>query len=202
MVLFDLPERITFNLPEADVLYYAHFLSVAEANDYFLLLKQELQWQQKHIKLFGKQVLEPRLTAFYGDEHRTYTYSQTLHVPLPWPPVLWSLKQKLEAALQTNFNVVLANYYRNGQDSMGLHADDEPELGSEPCIASLSLGQSRFFRLVHKRKKYSPLKISLEHGSLLVMRGHTQTNWLHELPKSTKNVGERINLTFRHLQTP
>lgn len=140
---------------------------------------------------------EPRLSAWYGDA--AYTYSGKTRQPHAWMPILDALRQRIEIACQARFNSVLLNLYRNGQDSMGLHSDDEPELGPEPLIASLSLGAERRFVLRHKTLTDQRHTLTLAHGSLLLMAGRTQHAWKHGLPKAKSVAEPRINLTFRWL---
>ena len=165
-------------------------------DEVFRRLRDETPWRQDSIVLFGKQHLQPRLTAWYGDA--SYTYSGLRLDPLPWTPLLAELRAAVEAACGCRFNSVLLNYYRNERDSMGMHSDDEPELGPDPVIASLSFGATRPFVLRHKRNKQTH-KIDLQDGSLLLMSNGLQSNWLHGIHKSTRPLGERINLTFRYI---
>jgi len=156
----------------------------------------ETPWRQDSIVLFGKRHLQPRLTAWYGDA--SYTYSGLRLDPLPWTALLAEIRAAVEQACGLRFNSVLLNYYRDGRDSMGMHSDDEPELGPEPAIASLSYGATRGFVLRHKRNKRT-LKLDLHDGSLLLMSGTLQSNWLHGINKSARTIGERLNLTFRYV---
>jgi alkylated DNA repair dioxygenase AlkB len=190
---------IKIPIQDAEVRYASHFFSKVASDNYLKLLKGDIAWQQESIKLFGKQLPMPRLTAWYGDE--SYTYSGLHNKPQPWLPVLLELKNSVEEVSGSKFNSVLLNLYRNGQDSMGWHADNEPELGNEPVIASLSFGGERKIRFKHKKKKdYKPISLDLSHGSLLLMQGATQHNWLHQIPKTAKEVEPRINLTFRYVK--
>ena len=174
------------------------FTHVVEA-DYTELL-QELDWKHKKIHLFGHWVLQPRLSAWYGDAGTEYQYSGLLNVPKAWTPSLLKIKQVIEKKTKQSFNSVLANYYRDGQDSMAWHQDNEPELGPEPIIASLSLGETRRFQFRHKTdKSLKTLSFDLVHGSLLLMSGQTQNFWQHQVPKTKRKVGGRINLTFRKI---
>ena len=142
----------------------------------------------------------PRLNAWYGDPGCRYGYSGTRFEPLPWTETLTDIKERLTATLGVAFNSMLANRYRDGRDSVAWHSDDEPELGRNPVIASVSLGATRRFTLKHKsRRDIRPLAVDLTHGSLLVMSGPTQHQWLHQIAKTTRIVGERINLTFRYI---
>lgn len=185
-------------LPAADVLLDPHFLAPAEAAALLAELTDAVAWQQQPIKLFGKEVMQPRLTAWYGDPAAVYTYSGLRLAPLPWLPTLQQLRERLERATGARFNSVLLNLYRSGQDSMGYHADDEPELGPAPVIASLTLGATRTFRFRPRPGIAArALSLPLTTGSLLLMRGLTQQNWRHALPKTARPVGPRLNLTFR-----
>jgi alkylated DNA repair dioxygenase AlkB len=186
----------SLNLPDAEVYFDPHFFSAGESDLYLRRLMEEVNWKQESIKLFGKHMPMPRLTAWYGD--KGYTYSGLLNEPQPWLPVLKELKEKVEQASGKVYNSVLLNLYRTGQDSMGWHSDDEAALGKEPSIASLSFGAERRFSFKPKaRKDIKPQSIPLTHGSLLLMQGSTQHHWLHHVPKTVKVVEPRINLTFR-----
>ena len=156
----------------------------------------ETDWRQETVTVFGKRHLQPRLTAWYGD--RRYAYSGLVLDPQPWTPLLSQVKAAVEAASGHRFNSVLLNYYRDGRDSMGMHSDDEPELGPNPVIASLSLGEERPLTLRHKRTGETR-KFVLPSGSLLVMSGATQHHWLHGINKSACKMGPRLNLTFRNI---
>ena len=162
-------------------------------------LISEIDWKQYQIKIFGKTLDQPRLTSYYGEDHPYYAYSNIKLQPIPFTPILLSIKNKIEALTLEKFNGVLLNYYRNGDDSMGWHADDEKELGTNPVIASLSFGASRNFQLQHSLdKSISKATIVLNDASLLIMKGVTQHFWKHQIPKQ-KNKGPRINLTFRKI---
>lgn len=191
-------ESVDLGLPEASVHYYPSWLSGAEATDFQRALETELPWAQDTIKLFGKAVKIPRLQSWHGDPACAYTYSGLTMTPKPWTASLTQLKLRCEATLNHSFNSVLANWYRHGQDSMSLHADDEPELGPNPTIASVTLGEPRPFVFKHKEtgKRYTQV---LEHGSLLVMAGATQSHYVHGIAKTQKPIDGRINLTFRFL---
>jgi len=139
----------------------------------------------------------PRLIAWYGEPEAVYTYSGVRHVPMPFTPELAVIRARIEELSGAPFNSALANLYRDGRDGMGWHADNEAELGRNPVIASVSLGATRRFTLRHRRRKGLTEALDLEPGSLLVMEGETQHHWLHALPKTTRPVGERINLTYR-----
>jgi len=193
-------DKIHLDLPESDITYYPEFLASEVATQYFKLFKETIQWQQDDIKVFGKVYAQPRLTAFYGNGAKSYSYSNIIMQPRPFTTELLEIKQKIEAIGCVSFNACLLNRYRNGKDSNGWHADDEEELGQNPIIASISLGQERPFHLRYKRNTMIKHKIILGHGSLLLMKGSTQHHWQHQIPKTTKPIVERINLTFRLLQ--
>ena len=185
-------------LPDGDVILYEAFFTPAESERFFTQLLATTQWEQSHLKIYGKEIAEPRLTAWYGDAGKSYTYSGITRRPLPWTPALSQIKERVESVAQTSFNSVLLNLYRDGRDSIGWHQDKEPELGQNPVIASVSFGATRCFRLRHKRRKDLPLvELDLTNGSLLIMCGPTQHFWQHQIPKTAKPVGQRINLTFR-----
>jgi alkylated DNA repair dioxygenase AlkB len=157
-------------------------------------------WRQDKILVWGKLVPQPRLVAWYGDRERNYTYSGITLTPLLWTDLLLEIKRRVESVAGSPFNSVLLNYYRDHRDSMGLHSDDEPELGSKPVIASLSLGEERTFVLKHKVDKFvKPIRLKLKSGSLLVMKGETQRFWKHGISKGTRPCGGRVNLTFRRI---
>lgn len=171
-------------------------LPQADADAAFADLLETLDWRQEEATLFGRKIQVPRLTAWYG-EHG-YSYSGIHHRPAALTPGLSSLKSTIESLVGTRFNVVLINLYRDGRDSMGWHSDDEAVLGPEPEIASLSLGARRRFHLKH-RTLGKRIGLDLDHGSCLVMRGRCQACWQHQVPKTKKQVGPRINLTFRRI---
>lgn len=190
-------EKLHFDLPDADIDYYPNFFDKNRADDFFLKLQKEIPWQQDDITVFGKTYPQPRLTALFGNEGKPYAYSNIVMNPHPWNPLLMFIKNKIEEICLENFTTVLLNYYRDGKDSNGWHADNEKELGRNPVIASISFGAERFFHLQHNTLKGQKLKINLEHGSLLLMKGSTQHFWKHQIPKTSKIIGPRINLTFR-----
>ncbi|MDD5460267.1 MAG: alpha-ketoglutarate-dependent dioxygenase AlkB [Methylococcales bacterium] len=174
------------------------FYQQPESDWLFAKLQSTLAWQEEDILIYGKRCKVPRLMCWYGDPDACYRYSGVDHQPLPWTDELLVIKEKVQNDCHSSFNSVLANLYRNGRDSMGYHADDEEELGQNPVIASLSLGDERLFKLHHKKRKQT-LDINLGHGDLLVMTGTLQHHWVHSLPKTTKLKGPRINLTFRKI---
>ncbi len=194
------PERIVLPLKDSEITYFPAFLDAHEANEYFKKLKTTVSWQQDDIKVYGKTYPQPRLTALYGNNGKPYSYSNIIMQPHFFSEELLAIKQKIEEITQIKFTSCLLNLYRDGKDSNGWHADDEKELGINPAIASLSLGQERFFHFRHKKDKNIKHKILLNHGSLLLMQGETQHCWQHQIPKTSKVIGERINLTFRILK--
>ncbi len=187
------------NLPEATLKFCPDWIPKELGLNWLNLLKSECEWRQDKIILFGKPFLQPRLVAWYGEPEAVIRYSGIEMRPLPWFAQLQSIREMVEQACQTQFNGVLINWYRTGTDSMGWHADDEKELGDEPTIASLSLGATRKFQLKHKTDKSQKAELQLTHGSLLIMAGKTQANYKHQIPKTTKPIEERINLTFRKI---
>lgn len=180
--------------------YQPQYLPRTRASELLHLFWQELSWQQWRIVLFGRRVLQPRLTAWASDPCVIYKYSGLSLAPSPWHPELQLLRDELEAELKTGFNSVLVNAYRTGQDSMGWHADNEPELGRRPVIASISLGAQRRF-LIRRGGNGPSKRVELDHGSLLLMQHDSQHVWQHSVPKTKKPVGLRINLTFRMVRT-
>ncbi len=185
--------------PDADLVLH---LAIGLPDNQALLqeLIDDTPWQQQEITLFGKTWPQPRLVAWYGDPGASYTYSGLVQEPLPWTDTLNELRKQVEKAANHRFNSVLLNYYRDGSDSMGMHADDEPELGPEPVIASLSLGETRRLRFRHRsRREIKPFSLQLPPASLLIMAGTTQQNWKHGINKTRRPCGPRVNLTFRRI---
>jgi alkylated DNA repair dioxygenase AlkB len=189
------PRREAFDLPDAEIWLERAFLPPAEARAAMAELAEALPWRQEEIRLYGKVHPVPRLSCWLGEEGATYAYSGILHHPVPWGPVA-PLLRRIEQATGARFNSALANLYRSGADTVGWHADDEPELGPRPRIASLSLGAPRRFVLRHRETRQK-VEIELPPGSLLWMGGETQRWWEHTLPRTRRAVGARINLTFR-----
>jgi alkylated DNA repair dioxygenase AlkB len=185
------------NLPGADVWFCPALFDAVAADRLLLELLATTAWRQETITLYGKQIDVPRLTAWYGDEGTSYVYSGIKNVPLPWTAALLEVKRAVEPPAGVVFNSVLLNRYRTGKDSVSWHADDEAEFGDQPVIASVSFGGTRTFQFKHKKRKELTASVELTHGSLLIMRGGTQANWLHQIPKTPKQVEERLNLTFR-----
>jgi alkylated DNA repair dioxygenase AlkB len=194
------PEPIVLNLPDAEIIYYPHFFDKKEADAIFDELTNEIPWQQDDIKVFGKIHPQPRLTALFGNEGKPYSYSNIKMQPHPWNLLLQKIKLHIESVTDANFTTVLLNQYRDGKDSNGWHADNEKELGTNPVIASLSFGAERTFQFKHNTDKSLKKSIVLEHGSLLLMKGTTQHFWKHQIPKTSKPIGSRINLTFRYIK--
>jgi len=190
-------KQLKLQLPDSDITYFSNFLDFENASAYFELLKSSVAWRQDEIRVYGKLYPQPRLTALYGNNNRSYSYSGITMQPLPFSETILDLKTKISSLTPVEFTSCLLNLYRDGKDSNGWHSDDEKELGKNPVIASVSLGQERYFHLKHKKIKDLKYKILLEHGSLLLMSGPTQHYWLHQIAKTTKSIGERINLTFR-----
>ena len=188
-------EEIT--LPDTNLEYYPNFLNIESADWYLETLSNSLQWEQYSIKLFGKKIPQPRLTALYALNTQFYSYSGLKLKPLAFTKELKIIHSEIAKLTGTTFTHCLANLYRDGNDSMGWHADDEKELGKNPIIASLSLGAVRNFQLKHKTNSDLKHTVPLAHGSLLIMKGSTQEFWKHQLPKTKKHIEPRINLTFR-----
>ncbi len=169
----------------------------AAADAAFVALRTKVMWHQDHLKMFGKLIPVPRLEAWVADEGLDYTYSGIHHDPDPWIDELVELRDLSSSHTGTRFNSVLCNLYRDGSDGVDWHADDEPEFGQMPVIASLSLGATRRFDLRRVDDHSIKVELELHHGDLVIMSGTTQTLWRHRVPKTKKPVGERINLTFR-----
>ena len=187
---------VRVELPDAEVEYRREFFGPDEALALFDALRAEIRWERHRVRIRGREVDCPRLSGWEGDA--TYAYSGITLRPAPWTERVAAVRRRIEAATGEAFNSVLANLYRDGNDRLGWHADDEPELGPAPVIASASFGAPRRFLLRPKRGGAS-VPIVLEPGSLLVMRGPTQRHWLHSVPPTRRPVGPRINLTFRRI---
>ncbi|GAB4144604.1 MAG: alpha-ketoglutarate-dependent dioxygenase AlkB [Bacteroidia bacterium] len=179
--------------------YFPNMFGEQESVVLFKNLQHTLLWQEKSIIIFGREVMQPRLVAWYGDEGIAYTYSGKTLTALPWTAELMQIKDRVEAVSGETFNSVLCNYYRYGQDSMGWHSDDEKELGEEPVIASVSFGAERKFVLKEKNGS-DKTELMLENGTLLLMYGKCQQHYKHALPKSMRVSQGRINLTFRRVK--
>lgn len=198
-MLFD---HAPLQLPDAELDFQAHWLEPATADRWLAQLIAETPWQQPRVRLYGREHMVPRLVAWYGDAEARYRYSGLSHSPLAWTPLLAQIRTRLVATLGQPLNGVLLNYYRDGQDSMGWHSDDEAELGRNPLIASLNLGGSRRFDFRRKGQSRIEHSLLLNHGSLLVMRGPTQHYWQHQVAKTRSPCTPRLNLTFRMIRTP
>ena len=176
--------------------YYPYFFSKIESDFYFKELTDNIFWKQESMNMYGKRINFPRLTAWYGENDKPYSFSGITLNPLPWSSNLLDIKNKIEPKACVTFNSVLLNRYRDGNDSISWHTDAEPELGKNPIIASVNFGETRNFQLRHVNTK-EKIEIELIHGSLLIMQGELQHYWQHQIPKTTRKVKERINLTFR-----
>lgn len=183
-------------LQDGELLYYPHFFTAEVADKYFRSLMMNIDWKQEGMMMYGKPVLFPRLMAWYGDAGSSYAFSGRRYEPAAWTKELQEIREQVAGPAGLVFNSVLLNLYRNGNDSMGWHADDEPELGQDPVIASLNFGATRRFMFRHRQAGLR-YELNLTHGSLLIMRGSLQHHWQHQVPKTAKPMGERINLTFR-----
>ena len=209
--LFESDAVQAFDIEGGHLLLFRQVFATHVAEQLFIQLRDEIAWRQDDLLVAGKRIPIPRLQAWYGDRQAHYAYSGLSLAPSPWNETLLEIKRVVEAAVGIRagiedwtgsgvaFNSVLLNLYRDGKDSVGWHSDDEPELGPQPVIASLSLGATRSFVLRHKRSG-EKIKLQLEAGSLLLMAGRLQHNWQHQVPKTRLPVGERINLTFRLIQ--
>ncbi len=185
------------SMTDAEVLFYPDFFSSEDSAAYFEELSKNINWKQESARFPGGLVPLPRLTAWYGDEGKIYRYSGIKVHPEAWTPLLLAIKKRVETAAELNFNSVLLNFYRNQNDSVSWHSDDEPELGENPVIASVTFGAMRAFQFKHKTIPDLRAKVDLTPGSLLLMCGTTQHYWKHQVPKSKKAHDARINLTFR-----
>ena len=194
-------QPVKFDLPDAEIRYIDRFLDVDQAWDLFERLRKNIDWRQETITIYGKEHLVPRLWCWMADQGLDYSYSNKRMIPAAWTEDVLTFKSELEKQTNLTFNSVLLNYYRDGQDSNGWHADNEPELGNNPVIASVSLGATRDFQLRHNQHNNLKKSIPLIHGSLLIMQGTTQTYWKHHIPKRAQ-ADPRINLTFRTIKNP
>ena len=186
------------DLDNSEIRLFRSYFSQTEADEYFSLL-HDVKWSRNEIIVYGNKHLEPRDTAWYGDAGLGYKYSGLEHKAKPWLPFLIEIRDEINSNFCQNFNSVLINRYRDGNDGVSWHSDDEPELGDSPTICSVSFGDPRKFQLRSKEKPREIFSIYLTHGDLLIMKPPTQQNWLHAVPKTNKKVTERINLTFREI---
>tara|TARA_R110000772_G_C13250329_1_gene434482 strand:+ start:583 stop:1197 length:615 start_codon:yes stop_codon:yes gene_type:complete len=201
LFLQDRPAAITLSQHLGNLSCYRDWLSPSECHHYFQLFSKELSWQSETLLMAGKKVQSPRLVSWYGDKDAQYRYSGTSYIAQAWHPALSELKDKLITDFSAQINSVLANLYRNGRDSVGWHADSEPELGKQPLIFSLSLGASRYFDYRLKNNSSSRQRIELHAGTLLIMKGSFQQYWQHQVPKQLRIQEPRINLTFRYINS-
>ena len=199
--LFDnsLNEPAVIKVTNGEYVYIPDFFDSEKSNTYFTTLFGKIAWEQEEMKMYGKTVKFPRLTAWYGDNNKPYTFSGITLKPKFWTKELLEIKQLIESKFEGDFNSVLLNLYRDGNDSISWHTDAEKELGKNPVIASVSFGTTRKFQLRHKETK-ERIDIDLTHGSLLVMQGELQHYWQHQIPKTKRKIEKRINLTFRQIK--
>jgi len=191
-------KTILYNLPDSDIVLFDNIFKNQESKKLHQNLINNIQWRQDKIKIFGKLIDQPRLTAFYGDANKDYSYSGIVMKPIDWNDDLLFIRKRVEDVAKIKFSSVLLNYYRDGNDSMGWHSDDEKELGKNPVIGSVSFGESRVFQMRHKfQKDLKKVDITLYNGSFLLMKGATQHFWQHQIPKTKRELESRINLTFR-----
>ena len=189
------------SLSNGEILFMRNFLSPTKAKHYFNLLQNTISWKQEEVRFYGKTYPVPRKTAWYGYEGFNYSYSGITCYPEIWTKELLEIKSQIEQFIpEEDFTSVLLNLYNNGNDKMGWHADDEKELGINPTIASVSLGETRRFDIKHKQNKELHYKFELTSGSLLIMRGALQHHWIHQIPTQKKVKDPRINLTFRTIK--
>jgi len=183
-------------IQNGEYIYIPSFIDKTKSDFYLNTLLQEIDWKQEKMKMYGKLLMFPRLTAWYGDSEKPYTFSGITLTPNSWTKELLDIKKEIELKCKVKFNSVLLNLYRNGKDSISWHTDAEKELGRNPIIASVNFGATRMFQLRHQQTK-ERIEIELKHGSLLIMQGELQHYWQHQVPKTKKEIRERINLTFR-----
>lgn len=189
------------SLQDGEILFMRNFFTPTEAKNYFELLQNNISWKQEEVKFYGKTFPVPRKTAWYGYEGFNYSYSGITCFPEIWTNELLEIKKEIEKFIpDEDFTSVLLNLYNNGNDKMGWHADDEKELGINPTIASVSLGETRRFDIKHKQNPELHYKFELTSGSLLIMRGALQHHWVHQIPAQKKVKDPRINLTFRTIK--
>ena len=188
------------SIDDADIVLYKKAPLGQSYDNLFSELVDNTAWRQEKLTIYGKTHLQPRLSAWYGSKELIYSYSGITMIPRPWSQALLDLKTRIESLVSQEFNSVLLNYYRDHRDGMGMHSDDEPELGKQPVIASLSLGDERILLLRHRyRNDLNTIKISLPSGSLMIMKGDTQRYWKHGIAKQKHPCGPRLNLTFRNI---
>lgn len=184
---------------DGEVNYYGSIMTIKKAQEYYEKLLQQIKWENDKAIIFGKLIVTKRKVAWYGDHPFDYTYSKTTKSALPWNKELIELKEMVEAKTGETFNSCLLNLYHSGDEGMAWHSDGEKDLKKNGAIASLSFGAERKFLFKHKMTKQN-VSVQLEKGSLLVMKGVTQSHWLHRLPPTKKVKTSRINLTFRTIE--
>lgn len=185
---------------DGEVYLFPALFDQPTSNELFAVLAQTINWKQEPVKIMGREIMQPRLTAWYGDKGMAYSYTGITMHPLPWTADLLKIKKAVEEVSGENFNSALLNQYRDGSDSVGWHRDNEKSLGINPAIGSVSFGESREFSLKHHKDKKLQKKIILESGSFLLMKGETQHKWLHSIQKSPGIAKSRINITFRTIK--
>jgi alkylated DNA repair dioxygenase AlkB len=185
------------SMPNAEVTFYKNFFNLRESDELFQILRDEINWRQEKMKLYGKNIDLPRKTAWYGDQDKSYTFSGIHLNPEPWTLTLLQVRERIEEIAGVQFNSVLLNLYRHGNDGISWHTDAEPELGENPVIGSVSFGGTRRFMFRHRQDQDLKAEVELTHGSFLLMAGETQHFWQHQIPKTSRKVEPRINLTFR-----
>jgi alkylated DNA repair dioxygenase AlkB len=185
------------SMPNAAVTFYRNFFDLQESDEFFQVLCDGIKWRQDKMKLYGKEIDLPRKTAWYGDLDKSYTFSGIHLNPEPWTPILLKVKERIEEVAGVEFNSVLLNLYRDGNDGISWHTDAEKELGENPVIGSVSFGGARRFMFRHRKDRSLKAEVELTHGSFLLMAGETQHFWQHQIPKTARKVDPRINLTFR-----
>lgn len=186
-------------IENGEYVFFQNFFTKRESDILFQSLREKILWRQESMSIYGKKVAFPRLTAWYGNDDKPYSFSGITLNPIPWIKEIIEIKNRIEPKANVLFNSVLLNLYRDGKDSISWHTDAEPELGINPVIASVNFGATRKFQLRHLKTK-EKLEIELTHGSLLIMQGELQHYWQHQVPKTNKAIGERINLTFRFIR--
>jgi len=185
------------DLPPDLLVYIPDVFSSAESGNFLKTFIDQTPWKQEIVQMYGKAIKTPRLTAWYGDQNKSYAFSGNKYNPLPWTRDLLDIKARVEPIAGMEFNSVLLNYYRDGNDSVAWHSDDEYELGFKPTIASVSFGQVRRFDVREKQDHKRKYAVNLENGSVLLMKGNLQRLWQHRIAKSTQPMKPRVNLTFR-----
>ena len=196
MFLSESNDADLIKINNGEYIYIPNFYKKEIADKYLQRLISDIKWKQESMKMYGKEIPFPRLTSWYGDNDKPYSFSGIKLQPNPWSPGLLKIKSDIEPKAEVSFNSVLLNRYRDGSDSISWHTDAEKELGTNPVIASVNFGAERKFQLKHKETN-ERIDILLKHGSLLIMQGELQHFWKHQIPKSKKVNQERVNLTFR-----